>query len=105
MHRRRAPMPFKQTCRMEQLVRLLADYDSGAFTMRELCARDGISRETFYVWARRRPGGEADWFVDRSHAPLSRTAAGSLVRRRPPGPTRPIQRRDQVARWLQLRQR
>jgi transposase InsO family protein len=56
---------------MEQRIRLLEDYDTGAFAVSELCARYGVSRETFYAWrARRVAGGEA-WFMDRSHAPGS----------------------------------
>jgi transposase InsO family protein len=48
---------------------MLGDYDTGAFTVRALCDAYGVSRETFYVWLRRRAAGGADWFVDRSHAP------------------------------------
>jgi transposase InsO family protein len=64
-------MPFKETCRMEQRVGMLADYDTGAFSVTELCARYGVSRDTFYFWAERRQSGAPDWFADRSHAPLS----------------------------------
>jgi transposase InsO family protein len=55
---------------MEQRVRMLADYDTGAFSVTELCARYEVSRDTFYLWAERRAGGDEDWFRDRSHAPL-----------------------------------
>ena len=63
-------MPFLETCRMEQRIRMLCDYDTGAFDVTQLCARYEVSRETFYVWLRRRSSGETGWFVDRSHAPL-----------------------------------
>jgi transposase InsO family protein len=61
-------MPFKETCRMEERVRMLADYDSGNWSVSELCRRYGICRDTFYEWRARRDGGGAAWFSDRSHA-------------------------------------
>ena len=61
-------MAFRETCAMEERIAMLRDYDSGAFSVRELSARYGISRETFYVWRGRRASGEAGWFRDRSHA-------------------------------------
>lgn len=64
-------MPFKETCRMERRVMMLADYDTGVFSVTELCARYGVSRDTFYFWAARRASGVDDWFKDRSHAPLN----------------------------------
>ncbi|MGJ4891454.1 integrase core domain-containing protein [Bradyrhizobium sp. HKCCYLR20261] len=36
--------------------------------MTELCARHGVSRETFYVWERRRASGDPQWFEEKSHA-------------------------------------
>lgn len=61
-------MPFRETCPVEERVALLAEYETGVFTVAELCRRYGISRETFYVWKRRRASGEPRWFEDRSHA-------------------------------------
>src|SRR6516162_6900448 len=66
----RPPMPFTETCRMEERVRMLADYDTGNWNVSELCRRYGVCRDTFYEWRRRRENGSADWFTDRSHAPL-----------------------------------
>jgi transposase InsO family protein len=63
-------MPFIETCRMEERVRMLSDYDTGTWSVSELCRRYGVCRDTFYEWRRRRESGAADWFVDRSHAPL-----------------------------------
>ena len=63
-------MPFMETCRMEQRVRMLADYDTGNWSVTELCARYQVCRETFYAWHRRRASGEVTWFADLSHAPL-----------------------------------
>lgn len=62
-------MPFVETCRMEERVSMLADYDTGVFGVSDLCRRYGVSRDTFYAWRARRASGEADWFCDRSHAP------------------------------------
>ena len=63
-------MPFKETCRMEERIRMLADYDTGNWSVSELCRRYGVSRDTFYARRQRRESGAADWFMDRSHAPL-----------------------------------
>jgi transposase InsO family protein len=61
-------MPFKETCRMEGRVRMLADYDTGNWSVSDLCRRYGVCRDTFYEWHKRRESGEATWFSDRSHA-------------------------------------
>lgn len=63
-------MPFTETCRMEERVRMLSDYDTGNWSVSELCRRYGVCRDTFYEWRRRREGSAGDWFRDRSHAPL-----------------------------------
>ena len=36
-------MPFKETCRMEERVGMLAEYDSGHWSVSELCRRRGVS--------------------------------------------------------------
>jgi transposase InsO family protein len=61
-------MPFKETCPVEERIALFQEHEMGVFTVAELCRRHGISRETFYVWKRRRESGEPRWFDDRSHA-------------------------------------
>ena len=61
-------MPFKETCRMEERVRMLADYDTGNWSVSELCRRYEVCRDTFYEWRKRRNGGDTGWFADRSHA-------------------------------------
>jgi transposase InsO family protein len=63
-------MPFKETCRMEERIRMLLDYDTGNWSVSELCRRYSVCRDTFYAWRKRRESGETDWFVDRSHVPL-----------------------------------
>lgn len=62
-------MAFRESCRMEERVRMLADYDSGLWSVSDLCRRYGVSRETFYVWKLRRSEAGENWFADRSHAP------------------------------------
>lgn len=61
-------MPFRESSPMEERIALFREYETGAFSVIELCARYGISRETFYVWKRRRASGEPHWFEERSHA-------------------------------------
>lgn len=64
-------MPFVETCRMEERVRMLSDYVSGHWSVSDLCRRYGVSRETFYAWRQRQMSGADDWFVDRSHGTVS----------------------------------
>lgn len=54
---------------MEERVRMMAVYDSGALSVSAVCAAFGVSRETFYYWHRRRSQGGAEWWTDRSRAP------------------------------------
>jgi transposase InsO family protein len=61
-------MSFKETCPVEERIALFGEYATGVFTVSDLCRRHGISRETFYVWKRRRESGDARWFEDLSHA-------------------------------------
>jgi hypothetical protein len=63
-------MPFVERSRMERRVGLMDDYDTGGFSVTELCAGYGIDRSTFYLWRARREGGDARRFEDRSHAPV-----------------------------------
>jgi transposase InsO family protein len=61
-------MPFKETCRMEERVRMLAEYDTGSWSVSDLCRRYGVCRDTFYELRKRRESGDTAWFTDRSHA-------------------------------------
>jgi transposase InsO family protein len=61
-------MPFRESSPVEERIALFREYETGAFSVTELCRRHGISRETFYVWKRRRGSGEPRWFEERSHA-------------------------------------
>jgi len=38
---------------MEEKVRFVLEYEQDNYTLRELCQRYGIARETGYVWLRR----------------------------------------------------
>jgi transposase InsO family protein len=64
-------MPFRESSPVEERIALMQAYDTGAFSVSELCRRFGISRQTFYVLKRRREGGDARWFEERSRAPKS----------------------------------
>jgi hypothetical protein len=64
-------MPFRESNRMEERIALMRAYDSGAFTVSDLCANHGVCRNTFYDLKRRRDAGDARWFEERSRAPLS----------------------------------
>ena len=72
-------MPFKETCPVEERIAMFRDYDTRAFSVSELVARHGVSRETFYVWQRRRESGDPRWFEERSRAPSSRPHTTSVV--------------------------
>ena len=50
-------MPFTETCAMEERIRMLVDYETGNWSVSELCARYGVCRDTFYAWRKRRESG------------------------------------------------
>jgi transposase InsO family protein len=64
-------MPFRESCPVEERIALFREYDSGAFSIVDVCTRYGISRETFYVWKRRRAGGDERWFEEAPRTPGS----------------------------------
>jgi putative transposase len=64
-------MPWLETDVMKQRVKFVLDYESGLYTMTELCERFGISRETGYkAWVRYQAEGLAG-LEDRPRAPKS----------------------------------
>jgi transposase InsO family protein len=73
-------MPFKETCPVEERIAMFRDYETGAFTVTDLCQRYGVSRETFYVWKRRRDAGDERWFEEHSRAPEHRPHATAAWR-------------------------
>jgi transposase InsO family protein len=66
-------MPFQETGAVAERIALLRDFDTGAFSVAELARTYGVSRETVYVWMRRRAdeGADQHWFENRSHAAKS----------------------------------
>ena len=62
-------MPFKETCAVEERIAMFRELESEAFNVTELARRYGVSRETFYLWKRRRDSGDECWFEERSRAP------------------------------------
>jgi transposase InsO family protein len=61
-------MPFRETNPVAERIALMREFETGVFSVSELCRRHGISRETFYTWRRRWASGGARWFEERSHA-------------------------------------
>jgi transposase-like protein len=54
---------------LDERLKFIADYESGQWSMTELCERYDVTRPTGYKWlARHRDGGRAG-LVDRSRAP------------------------------------
>src|SRR5260370_7279683 len=51
--RRALPMPWKETCRMDERLRFIVEHRKGELPMTALCASFGISRETGYELVRR----------------------------------------------------
>src|SRR2546430_16852473 len=63
------PMPWRESCAMDERVRFIADHGCGLWTMTELCERYEVSRKTGYKWLYRyRVEGPAG-LMERSHAP------------------------------------
>jgi hypothetical protein len=63
-------MPFRGSA-VEDRIALFREFETGVFTVTELCARHNISRTTFYEWKERRDGGDPRWFEERSHGTVS----------------------------------
>src|SRR5207245_6969685 len=62
-------MPWMETNVLDERVKFVADYESGHWSMTELCTRYSVTRPTGYKWlARHREAGRAG-LADRSCAP------------------------------------
>ena len=51
-------MPFRETGRMEERIRMFLEYESGNWSVSELCRRYGVCRDTFYEWRKRKESGD-----------------------------------------------
>ena len=63
-------MPWRETCAMEERLKLLLEWDGGDISVSELCRHYGISRKTGYKWLHRYRSEGAGGLSDRSRAPL-----------------------------------
>jgi len=55
---------------MEERIGMFLEYESGNWSVSEVCRRHDICRDTFYEWRKRKQSGDPEWFRERSHAPL-----------------------------------
>src|SRR5258708_10141550 len=77
-------MPFRETGRMEERIRMFLEYESGNWSVSQLCRRYGVCRDTFYEWRKRKESGDPAWFQDPSHAPsqCGQTTDGASAQKR-----------------------
>src|SRR5437588_12750561 len=61
-------MPWRKSSVMEEKLRFVLEYEQGQRTMRELCQRYEISRETGYVWLRRYRAASWEGLLEQSRA-------------------------------------
>jgi len=62
-------MPWDETCSMDQRLKFIAAYLTGAETIAGLAREFGISRKTAYKWIERYTRGGVDALAERSRAP------------------------------------
>lgn len=62
-------MPWQETDPVDQRARFITDHQHGLYSMTELCARYGVSRQTGYKWLARYDDGGRPALRERSHAP------------------------------------
>jgi putative transposase len=63
-------MPWKVRDSMDQRMRMVADYDSGDYTIAEISRAYGVSRQIVYKWLDRYRAGGIEALRDQSRAPL-----------------------------------
>ena len=64
-------MPWKETCAMDQKMRMIVDHSSKEFTITQLSEMYEVSRKTIYKWVRRYEEKGPSGLVERSRAPRS----------------------------------
>ena len=64
-------MPWTETSAVKERIRFISDYESGLYTMTELCERFGVSRQTGYKWIHRYREEGAAGLEDRSRSSAS----------------------------------
>ena len=62
-------MPWQETDPVDERERFIDDHAHGLYSMTELCARYGVSRQTGYKWLARYDGDGRPALRERSHAP------------------------------------
>ena len=62
-------MPWKESCAVDQRMRLVAEYELDELSMAELCRKYGVSRKTAYKWLARVAREGLDGLKDHSRAP------------------------------------
>src|SRR5205823_5758681 len=62
-------MPWMQTSATEQRLRFAEDFESGQWSMTELCERYGVTRPTGYKWVGRFREAGSPGMTERSRAP------------------------------------
>jgi putative transposase len=88
-----APMPWHETCVMDERMALMVDWNRGEHSVSELCRHYGVSRRVAYKWRQRYESEGIDGLTDRSRAPhlhpnaMSEAVEEALLefRRRHPG--------------------
>src|SRR5437016_4204661 len=64
------PMPWKETCAMDERMRFVLEVQKLERPLSELCREFGISRKSGYKWLERYKAAKAEGLKDRSRAPL-----------------------------------
>jgi putative transposase len=63
------PMPWRETCVMDERMAFIVDVQRGEASVAELCRRYGISRKSGYKWLARYTAGGVEALTDQSRAP------------------------------------
>src|SRR6266850_204594 len=70
-------MPWKETCKMSERMKLVSDYVSGDYGISELAVQYEVSRKTIYKWIERHDRGGWEALRDQSRAPKNHPNAVS----------------------------